>query len=104
MWEQFATIVNSGKLITIFGLIGIDTILGIIIAIKSHTFDWKKIANFLNTKVMGMVGAYYLIGFGATIDPNVSVNWVYGSFAAIDAALLAMIVEKVKKLGLPAPP
>ena len=67
-------------------------------------YGWSqdKIASFLNTSVLGMVGGYFIVGVIATAEPSFE-TMVTASWAAIDAALLAMIINKLKALGLPIP-
>lgn len=101
MWEQFVNMVDGFKLITLVVLIGVDFLMGVILALKSGTFDIKKIADFLNTSVLGMVGGYYLVGLAAVVHPDVMQPIVIASWVAIDAALIGMIVDKAQKLKLP---
>jgi len=100
--KNFLALVNGVKLITLAILIIADFILGVIVALKSSTFKLNKIASFLNTSVLGMVGGYFIVGVIATAEPSFE-TMVTASWAAIDAALLAMIINKLKALGLPIP-
>lgn len=100
--KQFLTLVDGVKITTLAILIIADFILGVIVAIKGGTFKISKIANFLNTSVLAMVGGYFLVGAIATAESSFEVM-VTASWAAIDAALIAMIVTKCKSLGLPIP-
>jgi hypothetical protein len=102
-WENFVNMVDGAKLITIFVLIAIDFVLGIIVAIKEGTFELSKIANFLNTSVLYFVGGYFLVGLAATVEPNIGANVVTTAFALLDATLIGFIAAKAKQLGLPIP-
>ena len=102
MWETFINMVDGVKLTTLAVLIGVDFLLGVIVALKEGSFQFSKLASFLNTSILGYVGGYLLLGVVATVDSNfetaVTAGWV-----ALDATLVAMILAKAKKLGLPIP-
>ena len=104
MWKDFVATVDGGKLTLILVLILVDFLAGIVVALKNKTFAFNKLANFLNTSVLGMVGGYLLLGLAATVDASFrpAIVWVWG---IMDAALLAGIWLKLKKLfpGLPTP-
>ena len=100
--KNFLALVNGVKLVTLAILSIADFVLGVIVALKSGTFKLNKIARFLNTSVLAMVGGYLVVGVIATAEPSFTAM-VIASWAAIDAALLAMIVNKLKGLGLPIP-
>ena len=102
MIDKFLGLVNGVKIITLFVLILVDFVLGVIVALKAGTFKLNKLASFLNTSVLGMVGGYFLVGVMATVEPSFTAA-VMASWIAIDAALVAMIVNKLKALGLPVP-
>ncbi len=102
MIEKFIGLVNGFKLISLLILISVDFILGVIVALKSGTFRLNKLASFLNTSVLGMVGGYFLVGIMAVVEPSFAIT-VTASWVAIDAALVAMIINKLKALGLPMP-
>jgi hypothetical protein len=101
-WSKYIGLVNGYKLITLAILIIADFVLGVIVALKDKTFQFSKLASFLNTSVLGMVGGYFIVGFIALAEPTFTAM-VVTSWATIDAALLAMIIAKLKKLGLPIP-
>ena len=100
MWEQFISIVDGFKLTVMLSLIGTDFLLGVIIALKTGEFQFSKLANFLNTSVLGFVGGYYILGFVAIGHPELAPA-VLAAYAALDASLLAMVIEKLGKLGVP---
>ena len=102
MIGKYIALVNGFKVITLLVLIIVDFVLGVIVSLKAGTFSFKKLASFLNTSVLGMVGGYFLVGVMATVEPSFTAV-VTASWVAIDAALLAMIVNKLKALGIPVP-
>lgn len=97
---QYLTLVGGWKIATIFVLIIVDTLLGIILAIKTKTFAWSNVADFLNTSVLMMFGGYFLLGIAAMAETSFLVA-VPASMALIDAKLIADIVTKFKAFGLP---
>lgn len=97
--QAYFNLINGVKLTTLFGLIGLDFILGVVIAILSKTFDWKKLADFLDTDVLKLAAGYFLVGFFALAEPSATAA-VWATWAAIDAKLIADIVEKLKQLGV----
>ena len=42
--RQYIALINGIKLITMFGLIGLDLVLGVVVAISSKKFEWNKLA------------------------------------------------------------
>lgn len=104
MWQTFTGMVNGYKITTLIILIALDFLLGIIVAIKSGTFQWNKIAGFLNTSVLCMVGGYLIVGLFAALEPSFKamVIMVWG---ILEVALFAGIVNKIKILfpGIPIP-
>jgi len=97
---QYKILIDGIKLTSLFGLIALDTILGITVAIKNKTFKWSNLTNFLDTSVLTMTGGYFLVGVFAVFEPtwqaSVPVVWL-----ALDAKLVADIVNKLKKMGVP---
>jgi phage-related holin len=100
--NQFITLVDGVKLTTLAVLIAVDFIAGIVVAIKNGTFEFAKLAQFLNTSVLGYVGGYFLLGFAATVEESL-VPVVVVAWGLLDATLLAGILGKCKQLGLPIP-
>ena len=59
MREFLMAFVQDTRVRTIFGLIILDVALGLIAAIKTGTFDWKKVAQFYKTNIVP-----YVLGYG----------------------------------------
>jgi hypothetical protein len=97
--KSYINLVNGYKLITLAILIALDTVLGIIVAIKGKTFKWNKLTSFLNTSVLQLVGGYFLVGIFAVAEPSVSAALI-AVWALMDAKLLADIVAKFQALGI----
>jgi hypothetical protein len=102
MVDQFVSLVDGYKLLVIGILIMADFLAGIIVAIKDKTFAWSKIANFLKTDWLFMAGGYLVVGMVATIEDSLQFL-VPATFGVLSAGLLAGIVVKLKKLGVPVP-
>jgi hypothetical protein len=99
---EFIALVDGPKLLTLAGLITLDTILGIILAIKSKTFEFSKLASFLNTSVLMMAVGYAAVGVFAVIEPAYALA-VPATWLLLDASLIAMIVTKLRAMGVPIP-
>ena len=97
--EKYLALIDGIKLSSLFGLIALDWVLGVVLAIFDKTFDWKKLANFLDTDVLKLAVGYFAIGLFALADPSLRVA-VWTTWAAIDAKLLADLYAKFKKLGV----
>jgi len=99
---NFWALVDGAKTVTFLILFVVDFIAGVVVAIKTGTFAFNKLANCLSTTVLSMMAGYYLIGLMVTQDPS----WqpvLVGSYALIIATMAANIGAKLKKLGLPMP-
>jgi hypothetical protein len=92
--------VGGWKVLTIFVLIVVDTILGIILAVKEKRFQWSRIADFINTSVLMMFGGYLVLGIVGMSNESLKAA-VPGAMALIDAKLIADIVTKFRVMGLP---
>lgn len=104
MWNGYWSMVNGAKLTTLVILILVDFVLGVIVAIKGGTFQFAKLAKFLNTSVLEMVGGYFIIGAIALVEPSYS--WVVPTaWGLLDASLLAMVWAKLHNIwpALPTP-
>jgi hypothetical protein len=67
----------GGQIATLFGFITVDVLLGIAAAIRSKTFDWRKVSMFYQTMVIP-----YLIGWTAlAIGAKVVVPEAAGPYA-----------------------
>jgi len=101
--NQFVALIDGVKLITLFALIFIDFILGVVVALKEGTFQLSKIGNFINTSVLGLVGGYFIVGAAATFEPQFA-SVVTATWLLLDATILGFITAKLSKLGVPMPP
>ena len=97
--KQYLALIDGIKLSSLFGLIALDWILGIVLAIFDKTFDWKKLVNFLDTDVLKLAVGYFGIGLFALAEPSLTPA-VWATWAAIDAKLLADLYAKLQRLGI----
>lgn len=97
--KAWLAIVDGPGLVILMALIAVDTLAGILVALKTHTFQWCYLSNFVKTDVLFQVGGYLLTGLAAAIIPA-SFPGVLVSWAAIDASLIASIGAKVKALNI----
>ena len=98
--RQYIALINGVKLITIFGLVALDFILGVFTSIVSKKFEWNKLSDFLDTNVLKLVGGYFLVGLFAFAEPVLATIAVTGTWAIIDATLIADCVNHFKELGV----
>jgi len=101
--ETFINLVDGVKLITILALIGVDFLLGVILAVKEGKFQLARIAEFLNTSVLYFLGGYLLLGLAATVEPSIGQTVVTAAWGLLDVTMVGFIIDKAKKLGLPLP-
>jgi hypothetical protein len=100
--SQYLALIGGWKVLTIFILIVVDTLLGIILAVKAKSFKWSRIADFLNSSVLMMFGGYLVLGIVGMAEESLRVA-VPASLALIDAKLLADVVNKLKSFGITVP-
>lgn len=99
----------DGRVSTILGLILLDVILAVAVAIKKRAFDWRRLAEFYRTMVVPYVLGYlafYLaaefffvpkwLGEWATLAGD-AVQW--GAWLALVGNLVADVVHSAKGLG-----
>jgi Bacteriophage holin family len=102
MWEDYVALVDGFKLLTLAILVVADFILGVIVALKAGTFHFNKLAQFLNTTVLALVGGYFVVGFVALVEPSLKYV-VVTCWGILSVALLGGITGKLGALGVPMP-
>ncbi len=88
-------------LLTVIGLICLDTILGWIKAVVNREWDWKKICQFLQTSVLPYIGGLLALAVLALIQPDSMMVVFYTSVAAVNVKLIADIIGKIAGFGVP---
>ena len=79
-----------------------NLVLGVLVAIKLHQFEWAKVADVLKDRFLLLGGGYavanVLLGQFSLIDPTVPKTAV---FMALSAAMGAHLYNQVRELGVP---
>jgi len=83
-----------------FGLIALDFVLGVTVALFDKKFKWSELATFLDTNVLRLAGGYFLVGMFAIAEPTIGMPAVTASWLIINATLLADCVSHFKELGV----
>ncbi len=97
--QSYIALVDGVKISSLFGLVGLDFLLGVILAVFSKSFDWHKLANFVDSNILKLVAGYLLVGVFALLEPSAQAA-VWATWAVIDAKLIADIITKLKQLGV----
>jgi len=89
-------------LAVIAGLIGVDTLLGWMLAVKNHTWSWAKAGQFVGTNVLHYLGGGIIAAVMANLHPGLSslLNPAFYVAAASVSAkfVLGDIAEKVQEV------
>ena len=99
--KQYFVLVGGWKIVTLLVLIGVDTLLGVALAVRRRTFTWSKIADFMDSSVLMMFGGYLVLGVVGMAEPSLRAA-VPVSLAVVDAKLLADVAGKLKEFGITA--
>lgn len=102
------------QLTTLLGLIILQVVLAVALAIRERKFDWKQLADFYRTMVLPYVISWLVFVFavqlisidllGPTYNGLVGDGVTWLSWLAVVTTLSARIVETVKKLFGPLAP
>ena len=97
-----------GQLLTLLGLILLQVILAVALAIRNKKFEWQKLADFYQTKVVPYVIGWLAFVFvvrlistdllGPTYSVLVGDGVTWGSWLIVVSSLGARIVETAKDL------
>lgn len=100
--QEFISLVDGVKLTLVMALIIGNFVTGIAVAIKNRTFNLKQMGEFLYTRVLPYVLAYFGVGLVALVDQSwtwaVTVTW-----GIILATLVGAILQNLKELGIKVP-
>lgn len=97
--NQFIAMVDGVKLTTLFALILCNFLTGVAVAVKTHTFELKKLGEFLYTRILPYIVAYFGVGIAAVADNNWT--WaVTATWGIILATLVGAILTNLKELGI----
>lgn len=97
----------STKLHIILALILIDVILAVAVALRTKTFDFTRLGEFLSTMILPYVMVYLVIHLVSNAVSDVSeflgIGLDTAIFAIITASLVAAIFDNLKNLGMNLP-
>lgn len=80
--------------VTVLVLIGLDTLMGVLLAFTRNEFDPRKLPQFLRTNILPYAGALMLLAIGAmSLDV---IKALY--FASVSAATIKYLAELKDKL------
>jgi hypothetical protein len=86
----------------VFGLILVDTLIAYVEAIKSHTWSWSKVGQFVQTNVFGKIGGLIAAAVMANGSPSLSQltqpAWWAATIAVVAQTVLGDIAGKVHDL------
>ncbi len=91
---QWLTLIGGFKVLAVTILIFLDFVMGVVLAIAAKQFDWHKLASFLDTGVIKILGGYLAVGAVAEIC-SVAFPSFYTVFSGSMVATWAIIVLKV---------
>jgi len=104
LWEVVLAFFQDARLYTILGLIVLDVVLGMAVAIKNGRFEWYKVGQFYRTMVapyvIGYLALYVMFGVVEGLEGLVGKGLHYVAFGAIVANLLGSIVFHLRGLKL----
>ena len=107
IWAAVSDFFVSTKLYIILALIVIDVVLAVAVALKTKSFDFTRLGDFLLTMVVPYVLAYLVIHVMTTYVAELSQFLGIGIDAAvfliIVASLVAAIFDNLKSLGMNVP-
>ena len=81
----------------VLGLILANLVLGVLLAIKTNTFDVRKLPQFLETNLLPYIGGLLVLALFSNMDPTLSILFFTIS-AAVYAKFLANIKDQLVQL------
>lgn len=100
--EQFIELANTSKLTVIVALIAANFVLGIATSLYNKTFQLKKVADFLLTRIIPYILGYFVVVMIAITNPTFQ-NAIPVVWGIIVAALSGSILANFKHAGLNLP-
>lgn len=102
--KNYWALVGGWKIISIIALMGVDTIMGIILAIKNTTFKWTYLNSWLDTSVVKLLAGYFLLGAAMMATPELAqLITMSAVMAMIDAQLINDLRLKFQAFGITVP-
>jgi hypothetical protein len=95
---------QDARLYTILGLIVLDVVMGVAVAIKNGEFVWFKVGQFYRTMVapyvIGYLALYVMFGVVPGLEGIVGEGLHAVAYGAIVVNLLGSVVSHLQALGL----
>lgn len=88
--------------LTLVGLICLDTVLGMVLAIVKGTWKWNQVGHFLETSVLPYVTGLLGLAFLALLQSSM-LPVFYSSATAAALKFVADIVSKINNFGIQVP-
>jgi hypothetical protein len=95
--STFMTVQVAVTLSTVLGLVLADFILGVMDSLRGGTFQFSKLAQFMETSLVPYLGGLLVLAFFSSVNTELSVLF-FGIAATISAKFLADITAKVGQL------
>jgi CHASE2 domain-containing sensor protein len=93
-WNKLLDPVIWWPILTVIGVVLVDTILGVIISIKDKNFDWNKLGDWLG-KIGIQVSGLVVLGIICIFQKAVWIAFA-PALATYTAVLVASIISKIK--------
>ncbi len=100
--SQYWLLIGGWKLVSILVLILLDTLMGIIVAIKKHQFSMSKWANWLDSSILTLGGGYLFLGVFVMAEPQFQALMPV-AMGMIDLKLLNDLRLKFAEFGINIP-
>ena len=99
-----SAVTSTGLRVVLAGVL-LDAVLGISLALKLNTFDWKKLANFMKTSIapysVAYVGLYVITASLHITESELGIAGVQTVLSGlIMTNLVSNITDKFKQLGV----
>lgn len=88
--------------LTLVGLICLDTVLGMVLAITKGTWKWDQVGHFLETSILPYVTGLLGLAFLALLQPSI-LPVFYSSAATAAVKFVADIIAKLNSFGIQVP-
>lgn len=98
--QQIAAVLNQfHAMLVVIALIGIDTLLGWIVALSKGQFTFAKAGQYLETKILPYVGGLVVLAIVVQMYPQAGIALPV-SYVAVAAKVAKDIIEKVSAVGI----
>jgi hypothetical protein len=112
-WQTILTPEFIDMALVLLGLIVIDLMFGVALAIRTHVFEWHKIADFYGSTVLpnllGWLTVHVVVSLATALAVSALLDAIkpvidLGFYGIVVVALIAQIVIKGKEISNPSAP